>query len=107
MKKQIPLILVTVAVLVIVIVWFVFERVLWPQCDSIFEQTTTKLSGKLDFIKAKGELLIGREKVQELAESSQKVALHLKTCCIAQQGGSMNAEQFQGCISRPNSMTSW
>jgi hypothetical protein len=98
MKKQIPLIVVTVAVLVVVIVWFVFERVLRPQCDSIFEQTTTKLSGKLDFIKTNGELVIGGEKVQELAESSQKIALHLKTCCIAQQGGSMNAEQFQGCI---------
>ena len=97
MKKQIPLIVGTAAVLVLVIAWFLYDR-MRPQCDTIFEQTTAKLGGKVDIIKTKGELVIGREKVQELAESSQKVALHLKTCCIAQQRAGMNAEQFQGCI---------
>jgi len=36
--------------------------------------------------------------VQELTEGSQKVALHLKTCCIAQRTGTLNADQFQVCI---------
>ena len=47
---------------------------------------------------ATGELFVGREKVQELAEGPQKVALHLKTCCVAQQNGTLSPEQFQGCM---------
>ena len=97
-KKQTPIIIGTVAVLVLVVGWFLYDR-MRPECDGIFEQTTPKLGAKLDLIKTKGEILIGREKVQELAESSQKVALHLKTCCIAQRRAGMSVDQFQGCIS--------
>lgn len=97
MKKQKPLAIVAVMGAVLVIAYFIYDR-MRPRCDSIFEQTTTKLSGNLEFIKTKGELFVGREKVQELAEGSQKVALHLKTCCVAQQTGIMGPEQFQGCM---------
>jgi hypothetical protein len=96
-KKQTPIIIGAVAVLGLVVAWFLYDR-MRPACDSIFEQTTPKLAGKLDIIKTKGEILIGREKVQELAESSQKVALHLKTCCIAQLRAGMSVDQFQGCV---------
>lgn len=44
-------------------------------------------------------MFIGREKIQELAEGSQKVALHLKTCCVAQQAHALSSEQFQTCMS--------
>jgi hypothetical protein len=42
---------------------------------------------------------LGAEKVQELTDSSQKVGLHLKSCCIAQQSKMLNADQFQVCMS--------
>lgn len=96
-KNQRPIIIGTVAVLVLVVAWFLYDRTR-PECDSIFEQTAPKLGAKLDIIKTKGELHLGRERVQELAESSQKVALHLKTCCIAQRRAGMSVDQFQGCI---------
>jgi hypothetical protein len=71
----------------LVIAYFIYDH--WrPRCDAIFEQTTTRVGGNLQLIKAtKGELFIGREKMQELAEGPQKVALHLTTCCVAQQVG--------------------
>jgi hypothetical protein len=97
MKKQKPLTFVVVAGVVLVLAYFVYDR-LRPHCDTIFEQTTSRLRTNLEFIKTKGELFVGREKAQELAESSQKVALHLKTCCVAQQSGIMTPEQFQGCM---------
>jgi hypothetical protein len=78
---------------------FVYQGTGRSKCDSIFEQTADRLRGNLEFINIKGGLALGREKVQELTEGSQKVALHLKTCCIAQQAGSINADQFQLCIS--------
>lgn len=69
------------------------------KCESIFEQTTDRLRGNMDVVEMNGELVLGREKVQELTESSQKVALHLKTCCIALEARSINAEEFERCVS--------
>jgi hypothetical protein len=83
---------------VLIIIYFVYQSFVHSKCDSIFEQTADRLRGNLEFIKIKGELVLGREKVQELSEGPQKVALHLKTCCIAQQADAMNAEQFQVCV---------
>jgi hypothetical protein len=99
LKSQLPLIIVAVTLLLLTIVWLVSRTIGHSKCDSIFEQTADRLRGNLEFIKIKGELALGREKVQELAEASQKVALHLKSCCIAQQAGVLNAEQFQVCMS--------
>jgi hypothetical protein len=98
LKSQLPLIIVAATAVLLVIIYFVYESVFHSKCDSIFEQTENRLRGNLEVIKIKGELVLGREKVQELTEGSQKVALHLKTCCIAQQAGTMNAEQFQVCM---------
>jgi zinc-ribbon domain len=67
-------------------------------CDSIFQQTVPKLSSSVQFIKTHGELVIGSEKVQELSENSQRVGILCKTCCIANQNGKINAEQFQTCL---------
>ncbi len=97
MKKQKPLAILAVTGLTLVIAYFLYDH-FRPRCDSIFEQTATQLGGNLEFIKAKGELFVGREKVQELAEGPQKVALHLKACCVAQQSSKMGPEQIQGCI---------
>jgi hypothetical protein len=67
-------------------------------CDSIFEQTAPKLGTTLALLKSKGEIVIGRDKIQDLAESSQKIGIVCKTCCIAQQSGKINAEQFEACL---------
>ena len=98
MKKQKSLVIIAVTLVVLVVAYFGYDLIVRQRCDSIFEQTSTRLGGNIEFIKTKGELFVGREKVQELTEGSQKVALHLKTCCIAQRSGIMTSEQFQGCI---------
>lgn len=97
-KSQLPLIIVAATAVLLVIIYLVYQSPRRSKCDSIFEQTTDRLRGNLEIIKIKGELVLGREKVQELTEGSQKVALHLKTCCIAQVAGTMNADQFQVCM---------
>jgi hypothetical protein len=95
--KQKPLTILAVAGLALVLAYFLYDR-MRPACDSIFDQTATKVGGSAEVLKTKGELFVGREKIQELAESSQKVALHLKACCVAQRSGNLNAEQLQGCM---------
>jgi hypothetical protein len=99
LKKQQTTVVIAATVVGLVIAYFIYDH--WrPRCDAIFEQTTTRVGGNLQLIKAtKGELFIGREKIQELAEGPQKVALHLKTCCVAQQVGAFSSEQFQNCMS--------
>src|SRR4030095_2445942 len=82
----------------LVIIYFVYQGLIRSKCDSIFEQTENRLRGNLEFIKIKGELVLGREKVQELSEGPQKVALHLKTCCIAQEARTMDTDEFQVCM---------
>lgn len=73
---------------------------LWPRtsCEGIFEQTAPKVEAHLEIIKNKGAFAIGHEKIQEVSESAQKVALHLKTCCSVLEGGKFNPQQFQQCI---------
>jgi hypothetical protein len=99
LKSQLPLMIVAATAVSLAIIYFVYQGIARPKCDSIFEQTTDRLRGNLEFIKIKGELTLGREKVQELTEGSQKVALHLKSCCIAQQTGKISGDQFQVCVS--------
>jgi len=96
-KTQKPLTILAVTGVVLVVAYLAYDF-FRPKCDSIFDQTATKMGGSAEFLKSKGELFVGREKVQELAESSQKVALHLKACCVAQRSGNLNGEQLQGCM---------
>jgi hypothetical protein len=99
LKSQLPLIIVAASVVLLTLMWLAYRTLGHSKCDSIFEQTADHVQANLEFIKIKGELALGREKVHELTEASQKVALHLKSCCIAQQAGILNAEQFQVCTS--------
>ena len=98
LKSQLPLIVIAATVVLLTLLWLVFHH--RSKCDSIFEQTTDRVRADLEFIKIKGEVAFGAEKIQELTDSSQKVALHLKSCCIAQEAKALNAEQFQTCVSR-------
>ena len=43
-------------------------------------------------------MTIGREQVQTLSDGSQKVAVHLKACCVAQIDGHISPAQLQTCI---------
>jgi hypothetical protein len=102
LRSQLPLVIVAAAAISLAIIYFIYQGFTRSKCDSIFEQTADRLRGNLEFIKIKGELVLGREKVQELSEGSQKVALHLKSCCIAQRAGAMNTDQFQVCMNGAN-----
>jgi hypothetical protein len=97
-KGQLPLIIVAATAVLLVLIYFVYQGTGRSKCDSIFEQTADRLSGNLKFLNITGKLALGRETVQKLTEGSQKVALHLKTCCIAERAGALNAGQFQVCM---------
>ncbi len=97
MKKS--LITFSIVIIVLVIGYFAYDLLKTgiSPCESIFQQTSLKLGSKLDIIKAKGDIFIGEEKIQDLTERSQMTALNLKTCCIVLEGGKVNSEEFLRC----------
>jgi hypothetical protein len=80
----------------LIVAYFVYANRPGP-CDGIFEQTAPSLSVKLDALKV-GAWAIGPKKLQEVDKDAQKIAVHLKSCCISQQTGHMNPEQYQVCV---------
>jgi hypothetical protein len=89
---------------VVIVALFIYYVMPHPgPCDNIFEQTAPKLDTTVHFLKTDGEIVIGRDKVQELAESSQRIGILCKTCCIAQQNGKISAVQFQDCLNTTKS----
>lgn len=68
-------------------------------CASIMEQTTQKLNLSVDVIKAKGALVIGGEKVQDISDGARKVGEHLTACCLAQHSDPpLPPDQYLACI---------
>ena len=97
MTRSIVAIAATVAVLAIGFFAYDLLRPVTSPCESIFQQTATSLGSKLELLKAKGEIFIGKEKIQDLTERAQVTALNLKTCCIVLNAGAVNSEQFLQC----------
>ena len=94
-----PIVGVFVALAAISILYFSYDLVkdrISP-CEGIFRQTALNLSTHIKFLKADGELHIGKEAVSELDERAQMVALDLKTCCTVLDAGRIDPEQFLKC----------
>ena len=94
---QKPLVILAVTAGFLVVAYFGYD-IFRPKCGEIFEQTALNVRAKAEIIKTKAELFIGKERVQELTSSSQKVGQHLKTCCTVLESGKLDPNQFQHCI---------
>ncbi len=69
-------------------------------CEAIYRQTSVSLSTKIRFLRAEGEVQIGKEPLIELDERAQITALNLKTCCTVLAAGKLDPEQFLQCKSK-------
>jgi hypothetical protein len=69
-------------------------------CEAIYRQTSVSLTTKIKFLKAEGEVQIGKEPLIELDERAQITALNLKTCCTVLAAGKLDPEQFLQCKSK-------
>ncbi|MEQ1753156.1 MAG: hypothetical protein ABL973_03385 [Micropepsaceae bacterium] len=99
LKISWPLAAITAALSLLAVVYLGFDlaRAKVSPCDSIFQETSVSMSTKIKFLKAEGELKLGREKVAELGDRAQMAALGLKTCCVVLDAGRINPEQFLTC----------
>ena len=74
----------------IVAAFFVYRH-FRPSCDGLYDQTATKLDAHVKSLKgADASLVLGDEKVQDLTEGAQKLAICLKGCCVAASMGQGN-----------------
>jgi hypothetical protein len=94
--------LVTASVLVVVVVIaYLAYNLMRPRvapCETIFQQTSLKLTTSLKLVQSNGpEVSIEEGKIQDLTERAQMSALNLKTCCIVLEGGKLSSEQFLRC----------
>ncbi|MCI0428390.1 MAG: hypothetical protein L0Z46_10280 [Nitrospiraceae bacterium] len=98
MKKSFIILPATTIVLVIAyLAYHLLKPMLTSPCENIFQQTSVSLGSKLEVIKTKGEVFVGREKIQDLTERSQMTGLNLKTCCIVLETGKVSPKQFLSC----------
>ena len=99
MMRLLPLFAVTGAILVIALVYMAYDffSLRAQPCEAIFRQASLGLSTKIGFLRAEGEIAIGREPLVELTERAQMTALNLKTCCTVLDAGRLDAEQFLQC----------
>ena len=91
------LIVVSVLIAVLVLSYFGYELVsqLLNPCESLFQQTTERLSIKVHAVQTNAQTTVGREKVQDLGQGAQIVALKLKSCCVNYRGRSV--AEFDKC----------
>jgi hypothetical protein len=76
--------------------YFAYSKRSTP-CDGIVKETIPDFASKVDALKASGEWVIGKDKMQEVDKDSQDIVTLLKACCVAQHNGSMKPEQYQAC----------
>ncbi len=84
---------------IVVVAYFVYDYLIKQAspCESIFEQTTMQFDLKLKTVAAEGDVVLGRQQVQELSDNAQVTALNLKTCCIVLNSGAVKPDQFLQC----------
>ena len=101
LMRSLPLIGVGSVLIIIVVLYFGYDvmSARASPCETIFRQTTLRLSTKIGFLKTRGEVQIGREPLTELTERAQMTALGLKTCCTVLEAGRLNPEEFLQCKS--------
>jgi hypothetical protein len=98
MKKALITASVLVVVVVVAYLAFYLVRGRVVPCETIFQQTSLKLSSSLNLVRSRGpEVSIEEGKIQDLTERAQMSALNLKTCCIVLEGGKLSSEQFLRC----------
>jgi hypothetical protein len=97
MKK---IIIVSASILALIVLgYFAYSNLISQAnpCAKIFEQAVISLEGKIDILKEKGQLILGREGIQELSDQSEQISEDLKTCCILFNEDKIVFEEFLKC----------
>lgn len=95
-RYLIPIILLVVVPALAFLAYDLVKPLIDP-CESLFRQTQLSLDSKVSWLKSEGQLQLKPEKIQELSERAQFIALNLKSCCIVLDSGKVSPEEFLQC----------
>ena len=99
MPKVIMAIAITVPVIIIAYLAAPLVKDFFNPCGEISHQTVTKVHANLDLISQKGGVWLETAQIQYLSERSERMAMALKTCCIAHHRHNLGAENYLRCQS--------
>src|SRR5437762_1282356 len=60
-------------------------------CSGILEQTAPNMRLSVDFVKASGEWVVGRGKIQYLSENERQLGQVLTACCLSRHDNGISA----------------
>ena len=95
-QKSLTVGIIAVAVVLVVLGYFFYDLNL-PVCARISEEVATSLHAQLDVAGKKGEIFLGKQKVEDLSDESKRYVANLRTCCQVLDAGKLNADQFLQC----------
>ncbi|WP_416307720.1 hypothetical protein [Neptunicella sp. SCSIO 80796] len=92
-------IVLAITLVLILVIWLSFDwlRTGTSNCESIFQQSETQFSVKLSHLDTEGEVVLGRQQIQDLTEKAQITALNLKACCLVHDTGAIDTAGFAQC----------
>lgn len=97
--KLISLGAVVCALVVPMVVYLAYDliKTKMSPCGEIFQQTANTFESEIEFLKSKGKIVLGSNKVAELTERAQMTAINMETCCIVFGAGKRDPEKFLQC----------
>jgi hypothetical protein len=99
MSKAIMAVAITVPVIVIAYLAVPLVIDFLNPCREISHQTVTKVHANLDLISTKGGVWLETSQIQYLSDRSERMAMALKTCCIAHHHHNLSADSYLRCQS--------
>ncbi|NKB20612.1 MAG: hypothetical protein GKS01_08945 [Alphaproteobacteria bacterium] len=99
--KLISLGAVVSALIVPMVVYLAYDliKTKMSPCGGIFEQTASSFESEIEFLKTKGKIVLGSNKIADLTERAQMTALNMETCCVVFGAGKRDPEKFLQCKS--------
>jgi hypothetical protein len=85
------------AMVLIAVGFLGYNYLLKTSCEGIFQQTQLNLASSIEVLQMKGEIGFANDKIQDLTEKAQLVALNYKACCVAADNGLMPENKFLEC----------
>jgi hypothetical protein len=86
-----------VGVVAVSVAFLVYNYSLSTSCEGIFQQTKLNLASSIEMLQVKGEIGFSNDKIQDLTEKAQLVALNYKACCVAADNDLMPHDKFLEC----------
>lgn len=84
-------------VVVISLAFLIYSYQASTSCEGIFQQTKLNLTSSIEVLQMKGEIGFAHDKIQDLTEKAQLVALNFKACCVAAKNDLIAEGRFLEC----------